>query len=612
LDPGLSLEPLNPRSHESYFGIFGARIQRAELELLEIKEEVMKKRFSWIFLILLALSLLSLGMFVSGAGAGETVQTHGTLTYLDLAPGLNALTWDIADWQWKHGYDTGFVMEHLLMGDLQKGPRGSKKIDFENNAWVPPDIMTGELLQSWEVKKKPKMQIILHLRKGVMWQEKPFMKSRELVADDVVYSINRIKNSPKAIPLYMDFVGKMETPDKYTVVVNMTEWCADWHYRMGWGYYDAIQAPEQEKAPGGPKQWQNLTGTGPYMLTEYKEGHDQTYSRNPNYWGYETIDGKKYHLPLNDKVIMMIMRDESSQLAALRTGKLDLVMAIDWRQVENLKKSCPQLKWSNHLSTGNFTMAMRMDRKPFNDVRVRRAMNLAVNQQEIINSFFGGHALLHTYPFPPSFKDVYTPLDKLPPDVRELYTYNPEKAKKLLAEAGYPNGFTFKAQVYSESQTVLDEVAMVSAYLAKVGVKMDLETMNYPSYLSKMLRKTHADGYFFANDHGGPYSGIRKNFLTGQTWNPHMMSDPYVDKTWDEIVQNPNYNDKTASEAIKKLSIYIMEQVPCLILPTPYVYTAWWPWVKNYYGELRVGAHRAAPIMARIWIDQDLKKKMGY
>jgi peptide/nickel transport system substrate-binding protein len=572
----------------------------------------MEKGFQKMMLSFLVLSTLLFGVLVSGVSAAEKVVPGGILTYTDLAPGINALTWDSEDWQWKHGYDTGFVMEHLLMGDLQKGPRGSKITTFENNAWVPTDIMTGELLEKWEVNKKPPMQIILHLRKGVMWQEKPFMKAREFVADDVVYAITRIKKSPKAIPLYMDFVGKMETPDKYTVVVNMTEWCADWHYRMGWGYYDGIQAQEQEKAPGGPKQWQNLCGTGPYMLTGYTEGHDQTYSKNPNYWGSETIGGKKYKLPLNDKVIMMIIRDDSTRNSALRTGKLDLVQGVDWKYYPDLKKTCPQLQWARHLGTGNLTMAMRMDRKPFNDIRVRRAMNLAINKKEMIASFWGGNAELHTYPFPPTFKDVYVPLDKLPPSIKELYSYDPEKAKKLLAEAGYPNGLTFKAQVYSESQTLLDEAAIVSAYLAKVGVKMELETMDYPSYLSKMLRKQNADGYFFANDHGGPYSGIRKNFLTGQTWNPHMMSDPYVDKTWDDIVQNPKYTDKTAAVELKKLSLYIMDQVPCIILPTAYFYTAWWPWVRNYYGELRVGAHRIAPALARVWIDQEMKKKMGY
>jgi peptide/nickel transport system substrate-binding protein len=574
-------------------------------------ETKMKPGFLSVLFSSIIVLILILGVLITGAGAAETVMPGGILTYTDLAPTVNPLTWDIEDWNWKHGYDTGFVMEHLLMGDLQKGPRGSKNTAFENNSWVPPDIMTGELLEKWEVKKKP-MQLILRLRKGVMWQEKPFMKSRELVADDVVYTINRLKNSNKATPLYMDFVGTMETPDKYTVVINMGEWCADWHYRLGWGFYDGIQAPEQEKAPGGPKKWQNLTGTGPYMLTDYKDSHSQTYTKNPNYWGSETIDGKKYKLPLNDKVVLMLIKDEATRLTSLRTGKLDLMMVVNWKHVEELKKNCPQLKFDRHLSTGNLVVALRMDQKPFNDIRVRRAVNLAINRQEIIKNFWGGNAELHSYPFPPTFTEVYTPLDKLPSQVRELLTYNPEKAKKLLAEAGYPNGFSFKAQVSGGDQTGLDIAAMVVSYLAKIGVKMELDVLDYPSFLSRMTKKNHSEGYFLPNDHGGPFSGIRKSFLTGQTWNPSMMSDPHVDKTWDDIVSNPKYTEKTASAELKKLAVYILEQVPCIILPTSYYYSAWWPWVKNYYGEVRVGAHRSAPILARIWIDQEMKKKMGY
>jgi peptide/nickel transport system substrate-binding protein len=145
------------------------------------------------------------------------------------------------------------------------------------------------------------------------------------------------------------------------------------------------------------------------MITDYKEGHSQTYTKNPNYWGWETIGGKNYKLPLTDKVVMMIIKDEATQIASLRTGKIDLMMLINWKHVEGLKKSNPQLQWSRFLGTGNFTMALRMDRKPFNDIRVRRAMNLAINKKEIINSFYGGNAELHTYPFPPSFADVYTP-----------------------------------------------------------------------------------------------------------------------------------------------------------------------------------------------------------
>jgi peptide/nickel transport system substrate-binding protein len=90
------------------------------------------------------------------------------------------------------------------------------------------------------------------------------------------------------------------------------------------------------------------------------------------------------------------------------------------------------------------------------------------------------------------------------------------------------------------------------------------------------------------------------------------MSDPYVDKTWEEVVKDPNLTEKQASEKMRNLIIYILDQAPAISLPVPYYYTAWWPWVKNYQGEVRVGAQRSAPIMARIWMDEELKKNMGY
>jgi peptide/nickel transport system substrate-binding protein len=571
-----------------------------------MKKNLIVRSISLVFIMILALF-----SFVIRANAKDP-QYGGTLTLLEMYPSVNPMSWDIVDVNWKHGYDTGFYMEHLLMGDLQKGPRGTKQYEFQENAWIPLEVTRGELLQKWEVKKNP-LQLILYLRKGIMWQEKPgVMKARELTADDVVYSINRVKTSRKAIPDFFDFIDRLEVKDPHTLIIHLKEWCVEWYFRIGWGNYDAIQAPEQEKAPGGAGRWENATGTGPYMLTEYKEGHSQIYTKNPKYWDSEVIGGKKYKLPFTDKIIMMIIKDEATQIASLRTGKIDLAMAIGWKNVDDLKKTNPQLQWIRQLAAGNFTMAMRMDTKPFDDIRVRRAMNLAVNKKEIIDSIFGGHAEMHTYPFPPTFKSVYTPLEKLPPAARELFTYNPEKAKKLLAEAGYPNGFSFKAQVPNVTQTGLDLAAMVAAYLARIGVTMEIETMDYPSAMSRMMKKTHSAGFFFTNGFGGPFNGIWKNFYTGFPWNPHMMSDPYLDKTHDDLVTNPKLTEKQALEGIKKLAVYALEQSPAIILPTQYSYAAWWPWVKNYYGEKRVGGQRSGPIQARIWIDQEMKKKMGY
>ncbi len=219
----------------------------------------------------------------------------------------------------------------------------------------------------------------------------------------------------------------------------------------------------------------------------------------------------------------------------------------------NLKRAFPNLFGAKYPGAGNFSLALRMDRKPFNDIRVRRAMNLAVNKQEIIDSFFKGNAELHTYPFPPSFGEVYTPLNKLPASARELYTYNPEKAKKLLAEAGYPNGFSFKAQISNADQTALDLAAMVVAYLAKVGVKLELDTMDYASYLNMMLKKTHSEGYFLSTGQTNPIMGIKKNFMTDQQWNPHMMADPYLDKAWTEAIEDPKPTEKQVNGDFKKI-----------------------------------------------------------
>jgi peptide/nickel transport system substrate-binding protein len=65
-------------------------------------------------------------------------------------------------------------------------------------------------------------------------------------------------------------------------------------------------------------------------------------------------------------------------------------------------------------------------------------------------------------------------------------------------------------------------------------------------------------------------------------------------------------------EVMKKLAVYALDQAPCIVLPTSYYYAAWWPWVQNFYGETSVGAQRSGPIWARVWIDQEMKKKMGY
>jgi peptide/nickel transport system substrate-binding protein len=551
-----------------------------------------------------------LTILASGAWAqGEKPQYGGTLEIGTVYVTISALSWDPADWAWKTNHDSGAFYEQLFAGDLSKAKRNGGKFNFVPDAWLPTEAIRGELAEKWEWTDPLTLKITL--RKGVKFPEKPgVMPERELSADDVVFSYYRLANSPKKIATYFDHVDKVEAPDKQTVVFKFKEYNAEWDYRFGWGYFSVIMPKEVLDAPGGVTSWKNANGTGPFKLVDYVPANNNTYEKNPIYWDKEKIGGTEYKIPFVDKVIYRIIKDEATFITALRTGKLDILEAIRWQQVDSLKKSAPQLQWNRWLAQSGTFLAMRVDQKPFDDIRVRRALNMAVDKEAIVKSYYNGNAELFAYPQHPDYVGYFEPLDKMPDSVKELFKHDPAKAKKLLAEAGFPNGFTFKVQVCSCSPDHMDLLPLVAGYLEQVGVKMDIQPLEYGAFLSAMTSRTHTAGYFMNNGHTNPTTTIRKSFATGQTWNPSGWSDANFDERMAEAYRERDEEKRKA--ILRELTREMLDKAPYVWLPTPYVYTAWWPWVKNYAGELRVGAVRPGPIYARLWIDQELKKKMGY
>ncbi len=547
------------------------------------------------------------------AQEGPTPKYGGSLEIATVYYTISALSWDNYDFNWKHNHDTGAVYEQLFSTDLSQAQHNGGKFAFVADAWIPTEAMRGELAEKWEWKQNP-LQLVVDLRKGIMFPDKPgVMHAREFVADDVVYTFNRLNSSPKKIPGYFDFVSSVEAKDKYTVVFNMKEYNAEWAYRFGYGYYSAIIPHEVvEAAPNnaGAKDWKNVNGTGPFMLTDYVSGNSNTYTKNPDYWDREKIGGVDYKLPFVDKIVYRIIKDEATVNTAFRTGKLDILEGVRWQNVESLKKSNPQIQWHRYLAMGGQYLAMRVDTKPFDDIRVRRALNMAVNKQEIVDSYYNGNAEIFAYPQHPEYVGYFEPLESMPDSVKELFTYNPEKAKKLLAEAGYPDGFTFKVQVNANSPEHADLLPLIAGYLEQVGVKMEIQPMEYAAFLSAMTTQTNAPGYFMGNGHTNPTTTLRKNFVPGQVWNPSQWNDPAFSKKMDDVYREPDEDKRKAM--IREMTREILDKAPYLWLPTPYSYTAWWPWVKNYGGELRAGSVRPGPIYARIWVDQEMKKQMGY
>jgi peptide/nickel transport system substrate-binding protein len=366
----------------------------------------------------------------------------------------------------------------------------------------------------------------------------------------------------------------------------------------------------KEVVDAGASNWKNVNGTGPYKLIDYVQGNSNIYEKNPDYWGKETINEKEFKLPYVDKITYRIIRDEATRITALRTGKIDIMEAMRWQDADQLKKTVPDLKWNKWLATSGTFLSMRVDQKPFDDIRVRRALNMAVNKDEIIKAYYNGNAELFAYPQHPDYTGYFQPLSEQPASVQELFKFDPAKAKKLLAEAGYPNGFTFKTQVCSCSPDHTDLLPLISAYLEAVGVKIEIQPMEYAAFLSAMTTQTNAAGYFMNNGHTNPTTTIRKSFVPAQVWNPSQWNDPKLTARMDAVYEERDEAKRQAE--LRAMTTEMLDAAPYIWLPTPYVYTAWWPWVKGYEGELRAGSVRPGPIYARIWVDQELKKKMGY
>ena len=561
--------------------------------------------------LVLAAGVSGLAAQTSGKAAEPVArppQLGGTLTVTTVYPTISALSWDLADWNWKQNHDTGMYYEQLFAADLSKARSRGGPHAFRDPAWLPLDAVRGELAESWSWKENP-LRLEIRLRKGVMFPEKKgVMAARELVADDVVFSHERQVKSPKAQKGFFEHVLKVEALDRHTVQYTFKDFFAEWDYRSGYGHYSGIQP--REVVAAGASNWRNHNGTGPFMLTDHVNGNSNTYVRNPVYWDRERVDGVEYKLPYVDRLIYRVIKDEASQHAALRTGKIDILESVSWEAAEELRKQVPQLKWARYVHTGGTYLAMRMDQKPFDDIRVRRALNLAVNKPEMIKTFWGGNAELFAYPMYPDWTGYYEPLSAMPESVKELFTYNPDKAKQLLAEAGYPNGFTFKVQVNASSAKQQELISLVAAYLAKVNVKLQIEPLEYAAFLSRMTTKTHGPAYFMDNGHGNPTMSIRKNFGSNETWNTSMYSDPSFDRRMTAI-----YAERVEArrqQMVKELTREVVDKAPYIWLPVPYNYIAWWPWVQNYGGELRAGSVRPGPIYARIWIDHDMKKRMGF
>jgi peptide/nickel transport system substrate-binding protein len=344
-------------------------------------------------------------------------------------------------------------------------------------------------------------------------------------------------------------------------------------------------------------------GTGPFIVTDYVSGSSITFEKNPNYWNNDPLFPEN-RLPYLDSVKALIIPDRSTYIAAFRAGKLDIAHFRWLEEVEPLR-GVPGIVEVPFLDNSPWSVSLKTDDPalPTYDLNVRRALSLAVNRQEVLETLFKGEATL--MPFPgryPELMGIYTPFEELTEAAKYSYRYDPEEAKQLLAEAGYPNGFKIEILTDPGNQEM---AAVIAGYWAQIGVEATLDQREASVRWSMQKAKTWKDA--FANGRpDGLHISRMSDTIPGGIWNCSNLDDPEVNALM-EKVRSVFHDTKLQHAALKEYAVKALVKVPWVMLPLEYRYNLHWDWVKNYNGAFNLDYQKYGRFTEFSWVDQDRK-----
>ena len=435
-----------------------------------------------------------------------------------------------------------------------------------------------DLAESWT--QPDDKTYVFKLKKGVRWHPKPPVNGRELTADDVKYTYERfltIKGNGNRPVL--EYVDRIDVLDKYTVKFTLKEPNA-WFLDLLASTSTWIVAKECVEKFGDLRKAESVVGTGPWMLERWEPNVKLVYVRNPHYF----VPG----LPYADGVEASIDPDPSSRLAAWLAGKVDfgpeyqqVVRRLDLGMAQQRK---PGLQTAEYAWFTSGLVGFKIDKPPFNDVRVRRALSRATSLAEIFesNAFSQGHWVPNPA-VPAASAEWSIPIDQLGPEGRKLYEPSTADAKRLLAEAGYPNGF--KAQVESPGTAYgpdfLDAAQILVKNWKAAGIDAELKLKEYGAFISTAIYGKFDDMmYGLRGAWVDPEAYFYRPFMPGQPLNILNVNDP---KLTDMInLQRRTFDVPKRKQIVYDIQRYLAEQGYFGADGSVKVVSAWEPYIKNY------------------------------
>ncbi|MCM2296077.1 ABC transporter substrate-binding protein [Rhodoferax sp.] len=436
-------------------------------------------------------------------------------------------------------------------------------VDFERGG---TKVVPG-LAEKWEVSKDG-LEYTFHLRKGVKWQSnKNFKPSRDMNADDILFMFERQwkENDPyfKVTSSNHAYFGDMGMPkllksvdkvDEYTVKIVLNAPEAPFLSNLAM-QYAGVQSKEYAiamlKAGTPEKLDQEPVGTGPFMLVQYQKDAIIRYKAFPQYWaGKAKIDD----------LIFSITPDASVRWAKLQKGECHVMPYPNPADLPAIRKDANVVVMEQPgLNIGY--LAYNTTKKPFDDVRVRKAVNMAINKKAIVDAVYLGTGVPATNPIPPT---QWSYNKAIKDDA-----FNPEEAKKLLAAAGLKDGFATDLwampvqRPYNPNAKRIAE--LMQADLAKVGIKAEIKSFEWGEYRKRMQSGEHQMGMLgWTGDNGDPDNFL--NTLLGCSSAKQNGSNvaKFCYQPYEDLIQKAKVvsNPAERTKLYEKAQVIFKEQAP--------------------------------------------------
>jgi peptide/nickel transport system substrate-binding protein len=458
-------------------------------------------------------------------------------------------------------------------------------------------VIEGDLAESWT--QPSDTTYVFKLRRGVRFHPKPPVDGREVTAEDVRYTFERMLTQPGSNASMYRSIAKVEAVDRYTVRFTLSEPFAWFLDMVASPMAGGIVARECVEKFGDLKKPEAVIGTGPWMLESYKPNVSITMVRHPGYF----VAG----LPYIDRVELLVDEDNASRMAAFLSGRYDLgwefpgqINRTDWVQIKDrLRQTRPSLRTTEFASNVVNDLSMRTDQKPWSDVRVRQAVSLALDRREIIESTLEGVGVVNG-PLAAALTDWALPIDQLGEGARN-YRHDPAEAKRLLAAAGYPSGFPASVCFNSYGSTVLvDTMQLVLKHLKAVGIDARLDQKEYGAYQATCrLGKFDSMGFGPLTPFLEPDNFLFGQYYTGEPRNRSHVKDPALD---DLLVRQRRAMDvKARREVINDIQRHLAKQQYYVHTPAGTYIAVWDGALKNYGPNL--GYDYGSRLVAA-WLDR--------